>query len=77
VRPVKTEPGQVYYSANPANDNRRVRILGPAFAGRVRVAVIDDQGAALRYRRVKVRQFHATILTRDGNSRRRGYILEK
>lgn len=73
---MKIEPGQIYYSANSANNNRRVRVVTRCF-GKIAVYVLDADGNDLRFRQINTDQFHATMLTRDGNSRRRGYILEK
>jgi hypothetical protein len=83
VQSMNVRPGQIFYSANPANNNRRIKVTGfPSDCnmwsrGKVNVVTIDDQGRELRPRLVKMSELHTTVLTRDGNSRRRGYILEK
>lgn len=74
---MKIKPGQVFYAANPANDARRIKVIEVRDYGKVQVVTVNEFGCELQERIIPASCFHATVLTRDGNSRRRGYILEK
>lgn len=73
------EVGQVYYAANPHNNNTRVKIVGEPTTRRGvwEVAVLAEDGSVSRSLSIKAGQFHTTVLNRHGNSRTNGYILEK
>ena len=78
------QPGQVYVSADPRDAGQvRIRIKGWApygaghwDAGRARVVSLTESGEEIRPRSIKLSALHTEPLTKDGQPRRTGYVLE-
>lgn len=78
------EPGQVYRSADPRDAGQlRIRIkswapygAGHWGAGRAQVVSLTEAGEEVRPRSIKLSALHAGPLTKDGQPRRTGYVLE-
>lgn len=75
------EVDQVFVSADPRDEGRRVIVLGlPASYGgygTVGVGTLTDTGRVIRQRRIQANQFHDSAVTATGEPRKRGYILEE
>lgn len=67
------QPGQTYRSADP-RDNIRIRITAYT-PGRNRAHVVDAV-TGKRPRPILVRNIHTSAVTKTGQPRRTGYILE-
>ncbi|MFC8704095.1 hypothetical protein ACFUIV_18165 [Streptomyces anulatus] len=82
------QPGQTYRSASPSKSDpqqrhTRIRItsapLGAADLDgmrKVQVVTITSDGREIRPRWMRADKLHTTPTTRDGVSRRTGYLLE-
>ncbi|GAA1887795.1 hypothetical protein GCM10009837_06980 [Streptomyces durmitorensis] len=67
------QPGQIYRSCDPRG-GPRIRISS-YIPGHARAHVVDAH-AGKRFRQILVTALHADATTRDGRSRRTGYVLE-
>ena len=81
------QPGQIYRSLSsrhhPCDGPTRILIkswapygAGNSGAGNARVVTLGRSGKELRERSVSLDQLHDSPLTRDGQPRRTGYVLE-
>lgn len=71
--------GQIFISADPRDEGRRVMVLsvgGHHRPGEVYVGTVSSSGKVVRQRWMKTDQFHNTAVTAAGEVRKRGYILE-
>lgn len=67
------QPGQTYRAANPLDEGRRILIASNPLSDFVWVC---DAATRARPRAVSLRNLHSSPLTRTGQPRRTGYILE-
>lgn len=79
----KIEPGQVYRGVGKKS-NVRIKVMAtynefPGLYGddQVSVATLTKSGRAVRKRMILFSQLHYSHFTREGNTRRIGYVLEK
>lgn len=82
-------PGQVYRSVAPVGSEpqiryRRIKVVGQPNSipggwnfGKVDVVTLSETGREMRRRRVETTQLHDGPLTKTGQPRRAGYILER
>lgn len=84
------EEGQIYVSARPTHVvdgsivHTRIKVVkgpvstwGPYSYGKVGVVTLTEDGRELRYRHLHVRELHESAITKHGQVRRNGYILER
>ncbi|MER6778436.1 MULTISPECIES: hypothetical protein [unclassified Streptomyces] len=81
------QPGQIYRSLSnrhhPVDGPTRIKVVGAPIAipgvwgyGKVEVVTVTRTGREVRRRGIEASQLHATAITRDGQPRRNGYVLE-
>ena len=81
------QPGQIYRSLNnrhhPCDGPTRIRIKGVLtsgsgqyVAGTAQVVTVHGDGREIRPRNITLDQLHDSPVTRDGQPRRTGYVLE-
>ncbi|MFF4369661.1 hypothetical protein [Streptomyces sp. NPDC001594] len=68
------KPGQTYRAANPLDEGRRIFI--EAYQPGAEDAYVVDANTGKRFRRIRVSQLHTKPVTRTGQPRRSGYVLE-
>lgn len=79
----KIEPGQTYRSIGRKKVTRiKVTKVGSGTPGlygddKVTIGTLTEQGRVIRERRISFSQLHYSSMTRDGNTRRNGYVLER
>jgi hypothetical protein len=80
------QPGQIYRSLSnrhhPCDGPTRIRVVsrGPGYPAygwsKVLVETVLPDGRGVRQRAIEATQLHDSPLTRDGQPRRTGYVLE-
>lgn len=79
----KIEPGQTYRSIGRKKVVRvKVTKVGSRTPGlygsdKVTIGTITPDGRIIRERHIAFSQLHYSSMTRDGNTRRNGYVLER
>ncbi|MEU6990326.1 hypothetical protein ABZ953_06645 [Streptomyces sp. NPDC046465] len=81
------EPGQIYRSLSsrhhPVDGLTRVKVVGKVQTipgvwgfGKVDIVTVTRDGREIRRRAIEATKLHESALTKDGQPRRTGYILE-
>lgn len=82
------EPGQVYRACKPTPSMPgehyiRVKVVSKPITmhgmygyGSVTIVTLTNDGGKVRERAIKFNQLHASPVTKDGQPRRTGYVLE-